>query len=73
MIRFELLRDAGMLVVEPKSALSAEDFREISRRIDLHPRDGCKPNALGGETVLSTTALGMQCHRITSGAYRCGS
>jgi len=34
MIRFELLRDAGVLVVESKSALSAEDFREISRSID---------------------------------------
>jgi stage II sporulation SpoAA-like protein len=26
-------RDAGVLVVEPKSALSAEDFREVSRSI----------------------------------------
>src|ERR1700761_7445844 len=34
MIKFELLRDAGVLVVEPKSALSAEDFSEISRTID---------------------------------------
>jgi hypothetical protein len=34
MIRLELLRDAGVLVVEPKSALSVEDFREISRTID---------------------------------------
>jgi len=34
MIKFELLRDAGVLVVEPKSALSAKDFREISRTID---------------------------------------
>ena len=34
MIRFELLKNAGVLVVEPKSALLADDFREISRRID---------------------------------------
>ena len=32
MIKFELLRDIGVLVVEPKNALSTEDFREISRR-----------------------------------------
>jgi len=31
MIRFELLKDAGVLVVEPKSALSAEDFGKIAR------------------------------------------
>ena len=36
MISFELLRDAGVLVLEPKSALSVEDFREISRMIDPH-------------------------------------
>jgi hypothetical protein len=33
-MRFELLRDVGVLVVEPKSALSAKDFREISRTVD---------------------------------------
>ena len=39
MITFELLKDAGVLVVEPKSALSAEDFREISRTIDPYIRE----------------------------------
>jgi hypothetical protein len=34
MISFELLKDAGVLIVEPRSALSTEDFREISRTID---------------------------------------
>jgi hypothetical protein len=34
MIKFELLRDAGVLVVAPKSALTAEDFRAISRTVD---------------------------------------
>ena len=28
MIEFELLKDAGVLVVKPKSALSADDFSE---------------------------------------------
>jgi hypothetical protein len=34
MIKFELLKDAGVLIVEPQGALSAEDFREISRVVD---------------------------------------
>jgi len=34
MVKFELLQDAGVLLVEPKSTLSADDFREISRVID---------------------------------------
>ncbi len=34
MVKFELLKDAGVLLVEPKSALSAGDFHEISRVID---------------------------------------
>jgi hypothetical protein len=34
MIRFELLKDAGVLVVEPQGALSAGDFREVARAID---------------------------------------
>jgi hypothetical protein len=34
MIEFELLKDAGVLVVKPKSALSADDLSEISRIID---------------------------------------
>jgi hypothetical protein len=46
MIRFELLRNAGVLVVEPKSALSAEDFREISRTIDPYIREKGKLKGL---------------------------
>ena len=46
MIRFELLRDAGVLVVEPKSALSAEDFHEVSRMIDPHIREKGKLTGL---------------------------
>jgi len=34
MLRFELLRDAGILVVEPRDALTADDFRAIARTID---------------------------------------
>jgi len=34
MIRFEFLKNAAVMVVEPKSALLADDFREISRTID---------------------------------------
>jgi len=39
MIKCELLRDAGVLVVEPTSALSTEDLREISRTIDPYIRE----------------------------------
>ena len=34
MVRVELLKDAGILVVEPTGALSADDFSAISRTID---------------------------------------
>ena len=34
MIEFELLRDAGVLIVAPKGALTAEDFRAISGTVD---------------------------------------
>ena len=34
MIKFELLKDVGVLVLEPKNALSTDDFQEISRGID---------------------------------------
>ena len=37
--KVELLKDAGVLVIEPQSALSGEDFREISRAIDPYTRD----------------------------------
>jgi len=31
MIEFELLQDAGVLIVAPKQALTVEDFQAISR------------------------------------------
>ena len=34
MIKFELLKDAGLLLVEPQGTLSANDFCEISRVVD---------------------------------------
>jgi hypothetical protein len=34
MIKCELLKDAGVLIVEPQSALSADDFREVARVVD---------------------------------------
>ena len=34
MMEFELLRDAGVLIVAPKEALTAEDFRAVSRTVD---------------------------------------
>jgi hypothetical protein len=33
-LRFELLREAGILVVEPRDALTADDFAAIARAID---------------------------------------
>lgn len=34
MLRFDLLKDDGILVVEPRDALTADDFRAIARTID---------------------------------------
>jgi hypothetical protein len=34
MLKFELLRDAGVLVVEPRDALTAEDFRAVAQTVD---------------------------------------
>src|SRR4051812_50145777 len=34
MIKFELLKDAGLLIVEPKDVLTGDDFRLISRIVD---------------------------------------
>ena len=36
MLKFELLKDDGVLVVEPRSALSAEDFRSMAQTVDPH-------------------------------------
>jgi stage II sporulation SpoAA-like protein len=46
MIKFELLKEAGVLLVEPKSALSTDDFREISRVIDPYIREKGKLSGL---------------------------
>jgi SpoIIAA-like len=34
MIKFELLKDAGVLLIEPQSALSADDFRQVAKVVD---------------------------------------
>jgi hypothetical protein len=34
MIKFELLQDSGVLIVQPQAALSADDFRAIARTVD---------------------------------------
>lgn len=34
MLRFELLRDKGILVVSPEGALEAEDFRRVAAEVD---------------------------------------
>ena len=39
MLKFELLRDAGVLVVEPRDALTAEDFQAIAQTVDPYIRD----------------------------------
>jgi len=46
MITFELLSDAGVLVVKPKGALSAENFRDISERIDPYIHEKGKLSGL---------------------------
>ena len=45
MVEFELLRDAGVLIVAPKEALTAEDFRAISARsIPTSAKMGSSPD-----------------------------
>jgi len=34
MVRFELLKDAGILVIEPRAALSEDDFKAVASAID---------------------------------------
>ena len=34
MIKFELLKDSGVLLVQPQAALSADDFRAVARTVD---------------------------------------
>jgi hypothetical protein len=42
MIKFELLKDVGVLVVEPKDALTADDFYAISQTVDPYIRENGK-------------------------------
>ena len=46
MIEFELLRDAGVLIVAPKQALTAEDFRAISSTVDPYISENGKLTGL---------------------------
>jgi hypothetical protein len=48
MLRFELLKDAGILVVEPRHALTADDFHAVARAIDPYIEERGK---LGGLLV----------------------
>ena len=46
MVEFELLRDAGVLIVAQKQALTAEDFRAISSTVDPYIRENVKLTGL---------------------------
>ena len=46
MIEFELLRDAGVLSIAPKGALSADDFPEVSRTVDPYISENGKLTGL---------------------------
>ena len=46
MIEFELLRDAGVLSVTPKGALTADDFRAVSRTVDPYISENGKLTGL---------------------------
>lgn len=46
MIKFELLKDAGVLIVEPKDALTADDFHAISQMVDPYIRENGKLTGL---------------------------
>jgi SpoIIAA-like len=45
-IEFELLRDAGVLIVAPKETLTAEDFRAISSTVDPYISENGKLSGL---------------------------
>ena len=34
MLKFELMRDAGVLVVEPRDTLTADDFKAVTQTVD---------------------------------------
>ena len=57
MIKFELLKDAGILIVEPHSALSADDFREVARMVDPYISENGK---LTGLLIAAQSFLGWE-------------
>jgi SpoIIAA-like len=46
MIELELLKDAGVLLIAPKTAISADDIRQIARVLDPFIREKGKLNGL---------------------------
>jgi hypothetical protein len=46
MMTFELSKESGVLIVQPKGALSADDFREVSRTVDPYIREKGKLTGL---------------------------
>jgi hypothetical protein len=46
MIEFELLRDAGVLSVAPRGALTADDFHAVSRTVDPYISENGKLTGL---------------------------
>ena len=46
MLKFELLKDVGVLVVEPRDALTSADFEAVSRTVDPYIRDNGKLTGL---------------------------
>jgi SpoIIAA-like len=46
MLEFELLRDAGVLVVEPRDALTAQDFQAVAQTVDPFIQENGKLSGL---------------------------
>jgi hypothetical protein len=46
MISFELLRDEGILIVEPQGSLEAADFAALTREVDPYIEENGKLNGL---------------------------
>ena len=46
MIKFELLKDAGLLIVEPREALTAEDFQVVGQTVDPYITENGKLTGL---------------------------
>ena len=61
MIGFELLRDAGVLIVAPKGALTAEDFRAISGTVDPDiSKMGSSPDCLSRHPLFLDGTIGAR-------------